>query len=80
MTPTPCPGCNRIVAYRFARQKVAGGGKARTYHKCSHGVPCVFGSKHGTQGWNGPAIAGQYHCPECVAAWKARRDIKLNTN
>lgn len=76
-TERPCIGCGRVVAYRTARQYVVNGGKPRVPHHCPHGVPCCFGSFMRGDGCNGPALAGPYHCPQCVAEWKARRDAWL---
>lgn len=75
-TERPCIGCGRAVAYRTARQYTVNGGKPRVKHNCPHGVPCVFGSFMRGDGCNGPALAGPYHCPQCVAEWKAKRDQK----
>lgn len=67
----PCPGCRRMVAYKTAAQRRYGGGKGRVKHKCPHGRWCVFGERHGREGWNWPT------CPECLKVeremyWKER--------
>ena len=66
-----CPGCDRVVAVRYAVQN-SGGGKPRVRHKCPHGTWCIFGAMEGKLGWNWPL------CHECRkerrAEYDARRD------
>lgn len=64
----PCPGCARVVAYKYAHQYAPsrGPGKPRVAHKCEHGEPCIFGSKN--------IAAGGWNWPKCEACRRLRVD------